>query len=484
MIRFAPRTGPAAWFRFLVFLGIAGGGVSAVGLEPAADWPLWRYDAGHTAASPHGLPEKLQPVWTREYSPRVPVWDDPLNRDIMGYDTIFEPVVRGGRMFVGFNDCDRLAALDCATGAELWSFHVDGPVRLPAACFQDKVYFTSDDGYLYCLGTAEGDLKWKFRCGPSARKVLGNGRLISAWPARGGPVIRDGVVYFAGSIWPFEGTFIYALQAETGKVQWVNDSTGAQYILQPHSALSFAGVAPQGSLAATKDYLLVPGGRSVPGAFERGTGRFNYFRLNDAAKGVGGSLVVADDSQFFVRTRGRGTRAHRLEDGKAGSLDVNEPVLAGEMVYAANTPGTGAAGAVQAYGPDRQVRWQVAADGSGDLIKAGGRLYAAGKSSIAAIDPPSGAAKAKVAWSLPVEGTVRRLLAAEGKLFAVTLEGRIMAFGAEPPAAAVSPPPVPGLQARTAESVEQRGPSCKQPAPSTATPCISAWTTAPCSRRC
>ena len=60
-------------------------------------------------------------------------------------------------------------------------------------------------------------------------------------------MIQDGVVYFTASIWPFMGTFIYALDADSGDVQWVNDSTGAQYVKQPHSAPSFAGVAPQGA---------------------------------------------------------------------------------------------------------------------------------------------------------------------------------------------------------------------------------------------
>ena len=202
----------------------------------------------------------------------------------MSYDTIFEPVVRDGRMFIGFNDCDRVAALDCATGKQRWAFFADGPVRLPAACSNDNVYFVSDDGYLYCLAAGDGTLKWKFRAGPSPRKVIGNKRLVSAWPARGGPVVRDGVIYFAGSIWPFEGTFIYALDAEAGEVVWVNDSTGAQYIKQPHSALSFAGVAPQGTLVATDKLLLVPGGRSVPCALDRLTGRFKYFHLNDGAR--------------------------------------------------------------------------------------------------------------------------------------------------------------------------------------------------------
>ena len=77
-------------------------------------------------------------------------------------------------------------------------------------------------------------------------------------------MIYDNKVYVAASIWPFMGTFIYSLDAATGDIVWVNDETGAQYIKQPHSAPSFAGVAPQGALVATETTLLVPGGRSVP----------------------------------------------------------------------------------------------------------------------------------------------------------------------------------------------------------------------------
>ena len=61
-----------------------------------------------------------------------------------------------------------------------------------------------------------GTLRWRFRAVPSARKILGNERLISVWAVRGGPVLVDGILYFAAGVWPFEGIFIYALDAETG----------------------------------------------------------------------------------------------------------------------------------------------------------------------------------------------------------------------------------------------------------------------------
>jgi outer membrane protein assembly factor BamB len=395
----------------------------------AGDWPMWRFDAHRGAASPENLPKELHLQWTREYSPRVQVWDDPLNHDLMQYDKVFEPVVLGRRMFVGFNDTDKVVALDIETGRELWAFYTGGPVRLPPVAWEDKVYFCSDDGFLYCVGAEDGSLKWKFLGGPSERKALGNQRLISIWPARGGPVLRDGRIYFAASIWPFMGTFIYALDAESGTVEWVNDGTGAQFIRQPHSAPSFAGVAPQGALVATEKTLLIPGGRSVPAAFDRATGEFLYFHLNDGGKGNGGSFVAANESEFFVHTRLRGVRGYGLKTGRASKFLTTEPVLDGTMLYAAWTNSQG--NTIQAMGADKKVQWQIEADATGDLIKAGGRLYAAGADALTAIELPAEGEEPRVAWSHPIEGEVLRLLAAQGKLFAVTLDGRILAFGSE-----------------------------------------------------
>jgi outer membrane protein assembly factor BamB len=396
----------------------------------AADWPMWRFDAGRTAASGEVLPEKLHLQWERMETQREQVWDDPLNHDLMPYDKVFEPVVMGGKMFVGFNDRDKVVALDLETGAEAWSFFTGGPVRLPPVCWEGKVYFASDDGHLYCVKAEDGRKVWSFQGAPSGRKALGNRRLISAWPARGGPVIQDGRVYFASSIWPFMGTYLYALDADSGEVVvWVNDGTGASFIKQPHSAASFAGVAPQGALVVAGDTLLVPGGRSVPAAFDLATGDLRYFHLKDGAKGNGGSFVAAGGKYFYVHTRERGVRVYDLESGKAGESTMNEPVIAGDRLYAADVSEKDGP-VVRALGTSERIHWEVKADGSGDLILAGAHLYAAGKDSLCAIAlPKSEKERPQVAWSLPVSGKIQRLLAANGKLIAVTEEGGIQVYG-------------------------------------------------------
>ena len=129
-------------FAVVILLGV---------VADAADWPMWRFDAGHTAASFDDLPNELRLEWTRQYSPRKQVWDDPLNHDLMPYDRLFEPVVKDGRMYVGFNDADKVVAIDVASGREQWTFFTEGPVRFPAVAWQDVVLFCSDDGHLYCV---------------------------------------------------------------------------------------------------------------------------------------------------------------------------------------------------------------------------------------------------------------------------------------------------------------------------------------------
>ena len=403
---------------------------------------MWRYDAARSAASGNEVPSDLHLIWSKSLTARRQAWDDPLNLDLMTYDRVFEPIVLDGRLFIGFNDTDKLLALDAENGNELWSFYAEAPVRLPPVGWQGRVYFCSDDGFLYCVNAESGELVWKFRGAPSAQHAIGNRRLTSAWPARGGPVVKDDVVYFAASIWPFMGTFIYALDAQTGDVVWVNDRTGSQYIKQPHSAPSFAGVAPQGSLVATESALLVPGGRSVPAVFDRRTGQLQYFEINAGGKGTGGSFVAADETHFYVHTRQKGTRAFNIDDGIKTAFMPSEPVLAGELIYSAETHD--GKSVVRAYDDTQSVVWELEADGSGDLILAKDKLVAAGGDAITIIGLDEEGRDARIVNSIPVDNRgatvnvgdrdetgIERLIVANQTLFAVTLDGRLMAFGSD-----------------------------------------------------
>ena len=428
---------------------------------PAGDWPQWRYDSNRSDATPGALPAAMHLQWVRTYPALEPAWEDPVNQDRMTFDRVYEPVVVGSVLLFGSNRNDRVTALDTRTGQELWRFYTDGPVRMPPATGNGKVYVTSDDGHLYCLEIATGNLLWKMRAGPDGRKILGNGRLVSMWPARGGPAVDSGTVYFAGSIWPFMGIFLYAVDAESGKVAWTNDTAGQMFMGQPHAgADAFAGVAPQGALAVVGDSLIVPGGRSVPAGFDRNSGKFRYFHLSGSSfrdyeggpdsKLEGGSHVSAI-GDFYFNHRGLQTTMYDRASGNAYIMwrRTTYPVLTDDTLFLSGETITAydlkSLKKVEFHRSERdnrsrivrdtrRYRWEMAerwkfdVDATASLIKAGHTLIAGGRGVVSMIELSGD--EPRVSWSAEIEGTAARLIAADERLFVVTLEGRIYAFGA------------------------------------------------------
>lgn len=265
-----------------------------------ADWPTYRGDSHRSGYTPEKLPTNLSLHWS--YKARhgpSPAWSGRDTR--MPFDLAYHTVVAGDNLYFGSSADCKVYALDASTGAERWTFFTGSPVRFAPALWKNRVFVVSDDGFLYCLAAKDGKLLWKFRGGPVDSMVLGNGRMISRWPARGGPAVADGVVYFAAGIWPSEGIFLYAVDAATGKQLWCNDTAGFMYMPQPHpGANAKSGISVQGNLVVNGEKLLIPTGRAVPAAFKRADGEFLYFHLQRYGKGKGGgSAIVASESCFF-----------------------------------------------------------------------------------------------------------------------------------------------------------------------------------------
>ncbi len=464
------RLGPFAIAFFLILPGAAAAG----------DWPTWRFDANRSAASPHPLPAKLYLQWVREYLPLQPAWPD---QDKMQFDIVREPVAQGQNLYVNSSRYDAIRALDTRSGADRWLFFADGPVRFAPVAFEGMVYFTSDDGYLYCLAGDTGKLLWKFRGGPSDRKILGNERLISTWPARGAPVIADGKVYFAASIWPFMGIFIHALDARTGAVVWTNDGDGSNYMKQPHNADAFASIAPQGPLVIVGDKLLVPGGRSVPACFDRKTGKLLRYALAENGKRGGGSEVSAMGKIFFnggaifdidsekyladygkkvVPTRDLAftwnkdfCRVFDLKNSRSEEFEIADDKAKDEKDKAKDEKDKAKdekdkdeKDKDKGQGDDKEkekqkdkkkkiTRWimpEVATTkvtNVDTLIKAGARLYFGGLDHVAVLDWDDDARTLTPSWNLDLAGKVIRMIAADDRLFVVTREGFIYCYGGQ-----------------------------------------------------
>ncbi len=389
------------------------------------DWPMWRYNAGRTASTSQALANELHLQWVRHLPPPRPAW--PKVQYKLQFDASYEPIAKGHTLFVPSMVSDRVTAYDTRTGEEKWRFYTEGPVRFAPVAYQDKLYFVCDDGYLYCLQSETGTLIRKFRGGPEDRLVLGNDRLINMWPARGGPVLYDDKIYFAASIWPFMGIFLYAIDADMGEVVWENSGTGSLFIKQQHNSPAFAGVAPQGYFAATENQLLVSGGRTLPCVYDRNDGRFIYYHLSSRHfhKSSGGYNVSAAGNYFFNRHE-----IFKLADGKGIAAEPADVMTDDEVI------GVDKTGVIRAYQltPKPKGLWKTPPQSTVRTIhlRAGSRIYGSGpQGNIVALDLPNKNQPLKQSWQYQVKGEVWNMIAADDRLFAVTTTGEIYCFGPE-----------------------------------------------------
>ena len=475
----------------------------------AGDWPTWRHDARHSAACDESLPAQLHLQWTRKLPAAMLAWP---NEPRLHFDACYEPVALGKTLVVGSPNDGSVTALDTETGAVQWKSFTDGPVRFAPVAWKGKVCAGSDDGYLYCFDVRDGRLLWKLRGAPDDRpdrRHLGNNRLISLWPVRGGPVLADGTIYFGAGIWPTLGVFVLAVDAESGKLLWRNGEVSfIEKVRVDHNEICPSGLSPQGYLAVEGDTLLVPNGRSMPAGLDRKTGKLLYYvqgyrngdcrvtvmgkyafvgraGVVDAATGreVGSRWASAgkdapkafDGSKFhlfegpiheYKRFAGCSARsvlvpgvAYDLEGGVFSARDLSR---AGVSEFDSQIMGR----TVKPWQWDVPSAWTLSTElakrkpGTSALIKAGDRLYGHTERTLMALDlPAKGANQPKVSWKQEVEGTPASLLAADGKLLVVTKEGRILCFGAaakgQVAAASRTPAQLPGDPGPSAQTAAE-----------------------------
>ncbi len=456
---------------------------------PAGDWPQFRYDAARTAASPEQLPAALHLQWVRRLPAPRPAFANEIR---LLYDASYEPVVADGILFVPSMVADSVTALDVQTGAQRWRFFAEGPVRFAPVVWEGGVYFVSDDGYLYCLNAADGTLRWKFRGwepGQRDRHLLGHGRLISLWPARGGPVIDQGVLYFGAGLWSAYGVAVHALDARSGRPLWSNvDSDRIPRANMDHGIANVAGLTPHGYLTLVNQMLVVPCGAQLPAFLDPHTGRLQTAYTMGwggrvglpkgtwFAAGTGKYLSQGGDLYDTTRTNDEhfpDLTGIKSEIGKrpefksmlyAGAFtrvridptnhkdlgDFSQPVLTATELYESVDGAVKAfdlAGGEMVRQPQPRVvenrgtdpffdNWKMRFPETWRLsselkvhIKAGDRLYLGGGKTVAAVRIPQLGQQPEIEWQTKIDGTPQRMLAACGQLFVVSREGTIYAFG-------------------------------------------------------
>ena len=434
--------------------------LSALAETLYAAWPMYQNDMHRSGVTSAKLNMPLHQVWKYVPDhPPAPAWPEPgrgMHR--MDFDYAFQPVIADGLVYFGSSADATIRALDLQNGDVVWTFVTGGPVRFAPSVSNGKVYSVSDDGWLYCLDAKTAELVWKTRGAPSDRQLIANERMISRWPCRSGALVFDGVVYFTAGMWPTEGVFIYAVDAETGKRLWCNNNSGYQYTNLPHGGASgFSGVAPQGYLLATTDFLLVNTGRNIPAAFNRHTGELIYYKPDCATTSGGTRTTVAgafffnpQNNSYAQRMKSSHIGEAKLVTGRRGLADGMigysmgdckkqiflrthyQVLIAPDLIFAASIGKLEACDRTRFFArraiSSDIVAWSAPCGRVYSMACAGDTLFVGGKGSITAFD----AAKGGELWKSTADGRLRGFAISDGRLVAATQKGSLICFGNSP----------------------------------------------------
>jgi len=211
-----------------------------------ADWPTFRADNTCSASTKAVIPERAELLW--KFGPKVKV------DSIEPLATV--PVAVGPLVFISGPD-GIVRALDAASGVLRWKAYTGGPVRFPPTIWKGRALIGSGDGWVYAFEAQTGRLLWRFRTAPAERKIPVYGALVSTWPAASGVIVEDGIAYVAAGIANYDGTYVYALDAATGRIKWQNNSSGHL------NAQARCGVGVQGHLLLLDGRLYLAGGNAV-----------------------------------------------------------------------------------------------------------------------------------------------------------------------------------------------------------------------------
>jgi len=493
-------------------------GESVTSAAPAESWPTYAGSNHRSGVSRGTVSFPLRLEWEhRPAHPPAPAWPEPgkeLHR--LPFDYAFQTAIGAGLVLYGSSSEHTVTALDVQTGALRWRFYTEGPVRFAPVLDKGRVFAASDDGCVYCLDATDGRLIWRFRGGPADQRCMGNGQMISRWPIRSGVLVSDGVVYCAAGMWSCDGVYVHALNADDGSVRWTNRTSGRRYMKMPHDYLEgISGLSPQGYLLLTRGVLIIPNGRAMPAGLDAKTGELMFCR-NDASKlhhaggawniATGGLIIGQRHPLHQDRSVKVGEAAPYPGEGLlAWTCDTGEQVLAlagrqialvaDGMLYATGDgkltavptdivhrksgqfyasgrvdpdlpadhvhPGAWWRGTKYPWYPSQVVpihpspaAWEVDAGKVYVMIRVGDVLITGGRRDVSAFRVKTGAR----VWQADIEGQVRGLAFARGRLVISTTTGEIACFG---PASRSGMKP-PRRHTNAADPVPKPGPMARQ----------------------
>ena len=438
-----------------------------------ADWPTYRGNHARTAATAENLKFPLSENW--EYVPSQPhkqAWPEMANtatnhvemyRWLFGiappdigtdlfarpvqFDVSPQPTVVGGLVYAAFSSDDTVRAFDAVSGKIAWTFTAGGPTRFAPEIADGLAYIACDDGVLYCLDAKTGKEQWRYQHQYSSRMLIGNGRMISRQPLRGGVIVESGAVYLPVGMWPMEVSYVVCLDARTGETRWMGDNYLA-YRNTHGAASNLAGLSTQGYMLFSQQdkWLFVSEGRTLPAIINAENGNLISMTRTviSTNSGLGSDKAVLDlpNKRILFDMH---SWAGKDKDGKelVGYAVASAPLTlhrewTGEMAFKPDIAGAFRLRYIAVdngvygwnYGKLSGPDWNVSLPEKMQvytLIKAGDALILGGDGLLYAYSAKDGSPL----WQTPTDGKVYGLAVSAGRLIATTDRGNIHCYGAK-----------------------------------------------------
>jgi eukaryotic-like serine/threonine-protein kinase len=284
-------------------------------------------------------------------------------------------------------------------GTLRWSRTIGGPIDSSPVVAGGTVYFVNNDGTVYALDPATGQVRWTYPTGGTFDYT--------------NPVVSGGTLYVGSS-----SGKEYALDAATGQVRW-----------------SYPAGNIDSSPAVTGGTVYIGWNTASTGgvyALDAATGRVRwsyliYSFIVFSRPSVAGGIVYFADDDGKVYALDAATGQVRWTY-PTGGVVMSSPAVAGGTVYVANDNG-------KVYALDAatgQVRWTYTVGGAFDYATpavAGGTVYVGSTSGqVYALDAATG----QVRWSHPISFglAVSSPAVAGGTVYVGSKDGKVYALNA------------------------------------------------------
>ncbi len=415
-------------------------GEAVQGTVKPTDWPVFRHDNARSGLASCSIPAKVGKTWTCELSGKLSA-----------------SVMADGKLYVAGVDDHTLYALDAGSGKKAWAYTTGGRIDSPPTVVDGRVYVGCRDGYVYCIIARDGQLAWRFRAGPEDRRGIAFDQLESVYAVHGSVLEKDGQIIFASGLSSYidGGIRVYCLDSKTGEqlsVTCINDwdpktglhpkgggfdiqgsladilSTDGERLFMRHRVLSATGEPQDG----TATHLFSPTGFLDSTWWHRtywvyggsfGSGWGGWHRTGDTVPS-GRILVLAADGIYgFGRTVYPGGNAGQWRRGefyrffatsKAPGkkfrwenrlpMQCRAMVLAGETLFVAGPPN-------KAEGDSSEFKGPLPIGTTGKLM---------------ALTAEDGSKVSE--YPLSAAPVFDGMIAADDKLYVVTIDGRVTCF--------------------------------------------------------